>query len=85
DKATETLEAILKLNPFNSEIKSLLAAHYRELGKLEEAEKLYEDVFAINPKDKNVQAELIKIYFQKNDNEKGFKKFSQLLGKDSLD
>lgn len=85
DKATETLEAILKLNPFNSEIKALLAAHYREIGRLEEAERLYEEVFAINPKDKNIQAELIKIYFQKNDNTKGFEKFSQLLGKDSLD
>jgi tetratricopeptide (TPR) repeat protein len=85
DKATETLEAILKLNPFNSEIKALLAAHYREIGRLEEAERLYEEVFALSPKDKNIQAELIKIYFQKNDNTKGFEKFSQLLGKDSLD
>ncbi len=85
DKATEALEAILKLNPYNGEIKTLLAAHYREVGRLEDAERLYEEVFAISPKDKNVQAELIKIYFQKNDNTKGFQKFSQLLGKDSLD
>jgi len=85
DKATETLEAILKLNPYNSEIKSLLAAHYREIGRLEDAERLYEEVFTLSPKDKNIQAELIKIYFQKNDNTKGFEKFSQLLGKDSLD
>ena len=84
DKATETLEAILKLNPYNSEIKTLLAAHYREVDRLDEAEQLYEEVFEINPKDKNVQAELIKIYFQKNDNTKGFEKFSKLLGKDSL-
>jgi len=84
DKATETLEAILKLNPYNLEIKSLLAAHYREIGRLSEAEQMYEEVFELNPKDKNVQAELIKIYFQRNDNEKGFTKFSKLLGKDSL-
>jgi len=83
-KASEVLQNILTIDPFNLEIKKLLASLYLKNNQSEEAKKVYEEVFILNPDDKAVQTELVKIYFKQNESDKAFENFGRMLGKDSL-
>lgn len=83
-KAVESLEALLKLDPFNSGIKKILATLYLRADRIDDARFILEELFVLNPQDKDIQTELVKIYFKKNESEKAFENFSKMLGKDSL-
>ncbi|MDQ3019835.1 MAG: tetratricopeptide repeat protein [Bacteroidota bacterium] len=84
DKATEVLEAMLQLDPFNLQIKALLASLFIKNNKLADARRIYEEIYILNPDDKEVQTELVKIYFKQNESDKAFQNFGKMLGKDSL-
>ncbi len=84
EKATEVLEALLQLDPFNVSIKAILASLYLKSNKLSEARKIYEDIYITNPENKEIQTELVKIYFKQNESDRAFENFSKMLGKDSL-
>lgn len=84
EKATEVLEALLKLDPFNVSIKSILATLYLNNNNLEGARRIFEEIFILNPENKEIQTELVKIYFKQNESDRAFENFSKMLGKDSL-
>jgi tetratricopeptide (TPR) repeat protein len=84
DKCLEVINYALKLDPYNSTYLQQLGALYVRLGRDAEAQKVFEDFYALNPDDKNIQSELAKLYFKGNEIDKGFEKFSKLLGRESL-
>jgi len=84
EKAAVVLENVLKIDPYNVEFKRMLGSLYMQTGKYDDARRVYENVFMLNPLDKAVQTELVRIYFLKNESDKAFENFSQMLGKDSL-
>ncbi len=83
-KCAETLSYMLKLDPFNSALLFDLASMYTKLGKEDDAKIIYERLAALNPSDKQTQAEIVKIYFRKNEIEKGFEEFAKVIGKKTL-
>ena len=84
DKCVVVLENVLKLDPYDVVNRQQLGALYMKTGNYEKAKIVYEELFILNPDDKNIQTELVKIYFKENESEKGFERFSKILGKDSL-
>ena len=90
-KAVETLENLLKLDPYNNDIKNYYLHYISRTIRQTKRKVLYEEMLLLNPQDKEIQTELIKIYFRDNDTEKAFdnfrkmlgKRFSELLGKNS--
>ncbi|MCE1164909.1 MAG: tetratricopeptide repeat protein [Bacteroidetes bacterium] len=83
-KCAETLSYMLKLDPFNTNLLFDLATMYTKLDREDDARLIYERLAALNPSDKQTQAEIVKIYFRKNDIEKGFDEFAKLIGKKDL-
>ncbi|MBS1516885.1 MAG: tetratricopeptide repeat protein [Bacteroidetes bacterium] len=84
EKASDVLESMLKIDPFNASIKKILANLYLNNKEYEKAKVIYESILSLDHNEKEVQNELVKIYFKMNDNEKAFENFSKVLGKDSL-
>jgi len=84
DKCIEVLKYALKLDPYDSGNLKLLGSLSERTGRYEEARKILEDLFALNPQDKELQAGLVKIYFRQNDYRKAFNSYAKTIGKDSL-
>ncbi|CAN5449775.1 tetratricopeptide repeat protein [soil metagenome] len=84
-KAMGVVEALHKLDPYNKEITKILASYYESFNRTEEAEAIYEELALLDPKDKSLQTQLVKVYFLKNDIDKGFEKFRKMIGKDTLE
>jgi tetratricopeptide (TPR) repeat protein len=84
EKCLEVVGYALKLDPYNSTYLQQLGALYVRLNRDAEAQKVFEDFYALNPDNKNIQSELVKLYFKGNETDKGFQSFAKLLGKDTL-
>ncbi len=84
EKCLEVINYALKLDPYNPTYIQQLGALYVKLGKDADAQKIFEEYYALNPDDKNIQSELAKLYFKGNEIDKGFLNFSKLLGKETL-
>ncbi|MBK8981401.1 MAG: tetratricopeptide repeat protein [Ignavibacteria bacterium] len=84
EKAADVLESMLKIDPFNAEMKKILANLYLNNKNYEKAKIIYENILSLDHNEKEVQNELVKIYFKLNENDKAFDNFSKVLGKDSL-
>jgi tetratricopeptide (TPR) repeat protein len=85
EKALETIQYVLKLDPYDTSNRLKYAALLRILGNYDKSLLIYEELFAINPDDKNLQTELIKLYFLDEKPEKGFTTFAKVIGKEQLD
>jgi tetratricopeptide (TPR) repeat protein len=83
-KCAETLTYLIKLDPFNTSLMLDLASMYTRLEREDDAKIIFENLSALNPSDKQIQAEIVKIYFRKNQIEKGFSEFAKIIGKESL-
>ena len=84
EKCAETLSYMLKLDPYNSSLMFDLASMYSKLGREDDAKGIFERLASLNPTDKQIQAEIVKIYFKKNEIEKGFEEFARVIGKNNL-
>lgn len=84
EKCIDVLNRALRLDPFDAINYKLLGSLYEKLYRYEQAEKIYEELYKLNPQDKNIQAELIRIYFKGNNTEKAFENYAKLLGKELL-
>lgn len=84
EKSAEVLSYSLKLDPYNTGLLLELASLYTKLGNEDGAKSIYVRLSALNPEDKQIQAEIVKLYFRKNEIEKGFLEFAKIIGKDSL-
>ena len=85
EKALETIQYVLKLDPYDTSNRLKYAALLRILGSYDKSLLIYEELYAINPDDKNLQTELIKLYFLDSKPEKGFMTFAKVIGKEQLD
>ncbi len=83
-KAMGVVQALHKLDPYNKDVTKILASYYESFNRTAEAEEIYEELAALDPKDRNMQTQLVKIYFLKGESEKGFNKFRKMIGKDTL-
>ncbi len=84
EKCAETLSYMLKLDPYNSSLMFDLASMYSKLGREDDAKGIFERLASLNPTDKQIQAEIVKIFFKKNEIEKGFEEFARVIGKNDL-
>lgn len=84
EKSAETISYMLKLDPYNTSLLLELASLYTKLENEDGAKSIYERLSALNPEDKQIQAEIVKQYFRRNQIEKGFGEFAKIVGKDSL-
>lgn len=84
-KALEVIQYVLKLDPYETSNRLKYAALLRILGNYTESLSIIEELYSINPGDKTLQTELIKLYFLGNQPEKGYNTFAGVLGKDRLD
>lgn len=78
-------EKLLVLNPADLQLKYRIAATYLKIPNYENALRIYEDVMAVNGFNREIQAEIIKIYFRQNRTDLAFEKFGRLTEQDSLD
>ena len=85
EKALEVIQYVLKLDPYDTSNRLKYAALLRILGNYDKSLQIYEELYAINPDDKNLQTELIKLYFLDNQPKKGFITFAKVIGKEQLD
>lgn len=84
-KALEVIQYVLKLDPYEISNRLKYAALLRILGNYTQSLSILEELYLINPEDKTLQTELIKLYFLDNQSEKGYNAFSNVIGKEQLD
>jgi tetratricopeptide (TPR) repeat protein len=84
EKCLEVIQYALKLDPYNSTFLQQLGVLYVMLNRDYEAKEVFEKFYLLNPDNKNIQSELVKLYFKGNETERGFHNFAKLLGKDTL-
>jgi tetratricopeptide (TPR) repeat protein len=80
-----TIEKLLTLNPTDINLKYSAAASYVKIPDYENAIRIYEEILSTNPNNRDVQTEVIKLYFRQNRNTEAFEKYSKLMNKDSID
>jgi tetratricopeptide (TPR) repeat protein len=80
-----TVEKLLTLNPTDINLKYSAAASYVKIPDYENAIRIYEEILSTNPNNRDVQTEVIKLYFRQNRNTEAFDKYSKLINKDSVD
>jgi tetratricopeptide (TPR) repeat protein len=80
-----TMEKLLTLNPTNTELKYSIAATYLKIPDYDDALRIYDDILRTDPNNRDVQTEMIKIYFRQHRNDLAFKKFGELTNQDSVD
>jgi tetratricopeptide (TPR) repeat protein len=80
-----TIEKLLVLNPTDLNLKYTAAATYIKIPDYDNAIRIYEDILRTNPNNRDVQTEIIKLYFRQNRNAEAFDKYSKLIEKDSID
>ncbi|MEW6060508.1 MAG: tetratricopeptide repeat protein [Bacteroidota bacterium] len=85
DKAADTFEQMLKLDPGNIIVKQNLADMYLRLKQYEKAAAIVNDVLEKNPDNYFVRATLVDIYLQQNDWTSARKEMETILTADSLD
>lgn len=80
-----TMEKLLILNPTDLNLKYSAAASYVKIPDYDNAIRIYEEILSTNPNNRDVQTEVIKLYFRQNRNSEAFEKYSRLIKKDSID
>lgn len=84
DKCIEIVGYFLKLDPYNKDYRLRLGGLYQITGDYAKSLKVYQELFRLNPDDKSIQQELVKLYFYENNPERGFIEFAKISGKDTL-
>ncbi len=79
------VEKLLVLNPTDINLKYSAAATYVKIPDYNAAIRIYEEILSTNPNNRDVQTEVIKLYFRQNRNTEAFEKYSKLMNKDSID
>ena len=80
-----TVEKLLVLNPTDINLKYSAAASYVKIPDYDNAIRIYEDILSTNPNNRDVQTEVIKLYFRQHRNNEAFEKYSKLINRDSID
>ncbi len=80
-----TMEKLLTMNPTDVNLKYAIAATYLKIPDYDNALRVYEDILSTNPNNRDVQTEMIKIYFRQHRNDLAFEKFGKMTNKDSVD
>lgn len=80
-----TIEKLLTLNPTDVNLKYSAAAAYIKISDYDNAIRIYEDILATQPGNRDVQTEVIKLYFRQHRNQEAFDKYSKLINKDTVD
>ena len=80
-----SIEKLLTLNPTDINLKYSAAAAYIKIPDYEKAISIYEDILILLPNNREVQAEIMKLYFRTHRDKEAFDKYSKLLNKDSVD
>ena len=80
-----TVEKLLVLNPTDLNLKYSAAAAYVKIPDYNSAIRIYEEILSTNPNNRDVQTEIIKLYFRQNRNAEAFDKYSKLINRDSVD
>lgn len=80
-----TQEKLLTLSPSDMYLKYTLAQTYLKIPDWDNALRLYEDILTIDTKNREIQTEVIKIYFRQNRINAAFEKFGKLIEKDTVD
>lgn len=80
-----TIEKLLILNPTDLTLKYSAAAAYVKIPDYDNAIRIYEDILATQPGNRDVQTEVIKLYFRQHRNQEAFDKYSRLINKDTAD
>ncbi len=79
------MEKLLVLDPSNYELKILAAQTYLKILDYDNALRIYESVLEANPKNRDIQTEVIRIYFRQNKTSLAFEKYGQLAQRDTVD
>lgn len=79
------MEKLLSMNPADINLKYTAAATYLKIPDYDNAIRIYEDILATNPNNREIQTEMIKIYFRQHRTDLAFEKFGKLAEKDSID
>ena len=79
------MEKLLSMNPADINLKYTAAATYLKIPDYDNAIRIYEDILATNPNNREIQTEMIKIYFRQHRTDLAFEKFGKLTEKDSID
>ena len=80
-----TIEKLLLLNPTDLNLKYSAAASYVKIPDYDNAIRIYEEILSSNPNNRDVQTEVIKLYFRQHRNSEAFDKYSRMMNKDSID
>jgi len=80
-----TIEKLLTLNPTDVNLKYSAAAAYIKIPDYDNAIRIYEDILTTQPGNRDVQTEVIKLYFRQHRNQEAFDKYSRLVNKDTVD
>ncbi len=80
-----TIEKLLVINPTDINLKYSAAAAYVKVPDYDKAIRIYEEILASTPNNRDVQTEVIKLYFRQHRNQEAFDKYSKMLNKDSVD
>jgi tetratricopeptide (TPR) repeat protein len=80
-----TVEKLLLLNPTDINLKYSAAATYVKIPDYDNAIRIYEEILSTNPGNRDVQTEVIKLYFRQHRNNEAFEKYSRMINKDSVD
>lgn len=80
-----TIEKLLTLNPTDIQLKYSAAGAYEKIPDYANALRIYEEILQTNPSNRDVQTEIIKIYFRDHKINEAFEKYGKLIDKDSVD
>lgn len=80
-----TIEKLLVINPTDLNLKYSAAAAYVKVPDYDKAIYIYEEILSGNPNNRDVQTEVIKLYFRQHRNSEAFEKYSRLIDRDSVD
>lgn len=79
------MEKLLTMNPTDLQLKYSVAAAYLKIPDYDNALRIYEEILSTNPGNRDVQTEMIKIYFRQHRTDLAFEKFGKMTNKDSVD
>ena len=79
------MEKLLSMNPSNTPLKLLMAATYLKIPDYDNAIRIYDEILVIDPKNRDVLTEEIRIYFREDKPDLAFDKFAKMTEKDTVE
>jgi tetratricopeptide (TPR) repeat protein len=79
-----TMEKLLSMNPTDINLKYNIAATYLKIPDYDNALRIYDDILRSDPNNREVQTEMIKIYFRQHRTDIAFEKFGKLMDMDTV-